>query len=405
MLLQNLLRCKKKKINNNKEIEGDIDDYMRCWDDGPCINLEDIMAQLNLVDCIRASNVCKSWRSLAVNRKNKIKTAQLPWLVLSHPCTKSLRFFDFSLGSFYNISLPRSTLFRWWYCGSSKGWLVIAKGWYFNPKLVLFNPNSGVQLQLPRLRTIPSFKDFLSENKYANYDITHFIEKIELSCSCEDTSNDCIVAASFYNQTTLALCRPGDKSWSVFKGGVDQINICDDILFYNGILYALIRCLDEDQDRDADAFAEAQDHSMRIGDDDIVVVVKLIPLDVSLRTSCLTLDPHIRVPANDFEGEWIVKNVGLISYLVESDGKLLIVHRIKNAIGSSVDPDGHSDLDLMVNEYVEMVVQIKRTMMFIIITMMILTMLMTMLIMDMVTTKETIYVAICIMMAAIIPFL
>ncbi|KAI9181766.1 hypothetical protein LWI28_018375 [Acer negundo] len=91
------------------------------------------MERLDLVDCIRASNICKSWRSVAVNRKKKIKTAQVPWL-LSHrdnhqPRTKSLRFFDFSLGSSYNISLPRSstTLFGWWYCGSSKGWLVIAK--------------------------------------------------------------------------------------------------------------------------------------------------------------------------------------------------------------------------------------------------------------------------------------
>ncbi|KAK4848806.1 hypothetical protein QYF36_017595 [Acer negundo] len=183
------------------------------------------MERLDLVDCIRASNICKSWRSVAVNRKKKIKTAQVPWL-LSHrdnhqPRTKSLRFFDFSLGSSYNISLPRSstTLFGWWYCGSSKGWLVIAK-----------------------------------------------------------------VAASFRDATTLALCRPGDKSWSIFKGGVNQ------------------------------------------------------------------------------KEEWIVKNVAFVSYLVESNGELLIVHRIKSVIGSTIHPNNPSSdlLDLMIMEDVETVAKLKR---------------------------------------------
>ncbi|TXG65032.1 hypothetical protein EZV62_012026 [Acer yangbiense] len=408
MLIQNLLKCKKKK----EEIEIDIDEYRRFWDDEPGI-VEDVMERLDLVDCIRASNVCKSWRSVAVNQKKKIKTAQVPWLVLSHrdnhqPRTKSLRFFDFSLGSSYNISLPRSstTLLGWWYCGSSKGWLVIAKGWYFNPKLVLFNPISGVQLQLPPLRTIPSFKDFLRENnKYdLDYDITCFIEKIELS-SCGDdthTSNNCIVAASFHDATTLAVCRPGDKCWSIFKGGVNQSNICADILFYNGILYALIYCVDENQYGNANAY-----HSLRIGDgddddDDDIVVVKLIPLDVSLRTSCLTLDPHIWVPVNDSEGEWIMKSVEFVSYLVESNCELLIVHRIKNVIGSTIDPKRPSSdvLDLMIMEDVETVAKLKTVKVVIIITMMlILIMSMTMLMME--TKETTLYSAVCIMVLLI----
>ncbi|KAK0583229.1 hypothetical protein LWI29_034881 [Acer saccharum] len=350
MLIQNLRR--KKKKNNNKQviIENDVN-HRRSWDDEvvSCVLGDIIVGRLNLFHCIRLSNVSKSWRSAVIQRKKKIKTAQVPWLVLSpdhhQPHTTSLKFFDFTLGCFGNISLP-TTLFGWWYCGSSKGWLVIVKGWYFNPKLVLYNPNSGVQLQLPRLRTIPSFKDFLREKRYDDYDITHFIEKIELSCSWEDTSNDCIVAASFYNQSTLALCRPGDKSWSIFKGsGVDhQSKFCEDILFYKGILYALI-IYDDDDDDDYDADADAietHDHSMRIGDVD--VVVKLIPVDNSLmRTSSLStidpLDPHIWVPVNDSEETWILKNVAFISYLVESNGELLIVHRIMNVIETPIDLD------------------------------------------------------------------
>ncbi|TXG65043.1 hypothetical protein EZV62_012037 [Acer yangbiense] len=324
-------------------------DHRRSWDDElvSCILGDIIVERLNLFHCIRLSNISKSWRSAVIQRKKKIKTAQVPWLVLSpdhhQPRTTSLKFFDFTLGCFGNISLP-TTLFGWWYCGSSKGWLVIAKGWYFNPKLVLYNPNSCVQLQLPRLRTIPSFKDFLRKKKY--YDIAHFIKKIELSCSCEDNSNDCIVAASFYNQySTLALCRPGDKSWRIFKGsGADHQSIfCYDILFYKGILYALIIYDDDDSDTDA---VETHDHSMRIedDDDDQDVVVKLIPVDTNLmRTSSLSiidpLDPNIWVPVDDSEETWMVKNVLLISYLVESNGELLIVHRIMNFMQSMIDLD------------------------------------------------------------------
>ncbi|KAK1575404.1 hypothetical protein Q3G72_005194 [Acer saccharum] len=350
MLLQNLRRKKKKKNNNKHAIIENDTDHRRSWDDElvSCILGDIIVERLNLFHCIRLSNISKSWRSAVIQRKKKIKTAQVPWLVLSpdhhQPRTTSLKFFDFTLGCFGNISLP-TTLFGWWYCGSSKGWLVIAKGWYFNPKLVLYNPNSCVQLQLPRLRTIPSFKDFLREKKYNDYDITHFIKKIELSCSCEDNSNDCIVAASFYNQySTLALCRPGDKSWRIFKGsGADhQCIFCEDILFYKGILCALI--IYDDNDADA-AVVETHDHSMRIGDDDNDqdVVVKLIPFDTLMRTSSLSiidpLDPNIWVPVDDSEETWIVKNVGCISYLMESNGELLIVHRIMNFMQSMIDLD------------------------------------------------------------------
>ncbi|KAI9180613.1 hypothetical protein LWI28_006564 [Acer negundo] len=215
MLLQNL-RCKK-KIKNNKQaiIENDTD-HRRSWDDElvSCILGDIIVEQLNLFHCIHLSHISKSWRSAVIQRKKKIETAQVPWLVLSPD--------------------------------------------HHQPR---------VQLQLPHLRTIPSFKDFLREKKYDDYDITHFIEKIELSCSCEDNSNNFIVAASFYNQSTLALCRPGDKSWRIFKGsGADHRSIlCEDILFYKGILYALINY--DDNDADA-AVVETHDHSMRIGDDD-----------------------------------------------------------------------------------------------------------------------------------------
>ncbi|KAK0582545.1 hypothetical protein LWI29_026871 [Acer saccharum] len=240
ILLQNLRRKKKKNNNNNKQaiIKNDMD-HRRSWDDElvSCILGDIIVERLNLFHCIRLSNISKSWRSAVIQRKKKIKTAQVPWLVLSpdhhQPRTTSLKFFDFTLGCFGNISLP-TTLFGWWYCGSSKGWLVIAKG----------------------------------------------------------------------------------------------------------ILYALIIYDDDDSDTDA---VETHDHSMRIGDDDDDqdVVVKLIPVDTNLmRTSSLSiidpLDPNIWVPVDDSEETWMMKNVLLISYLVESNGELLIVHRIMNFMQSMI---------------------------------------------------------------------
>ncbi|KAI9182057.1 hypothetical protein LWI28_021648 [Acer negundo] len=51
------------------------------------------------------------------------------------------------------------------------------------------------------------------------------------------------------------------------------------------------------------------------------------------------LDPNIWIPVDDSEETWIGKNVGCISYLMESNGELLVVHRIMNFMLSIIDPD------------------------------------------------------------------
>ncbi|KAK3184805.1 hypothetical protein Dsin_032091 [Dipteronia sinensis] len=223
-----MVRWKKKKKMNK-----DDDHSRRLWDELlPTDILESIMERLNLANCVRLSVVCKSWRSSAFLHLNEkiISTPPCSWLLLPHHQTgaaKYLKFFDFSgAGIFYDLPLP-------------KGCLVIGNSTDFTLTLFLFNPISGIRLPLPPLQTVPSFRHHVIQEypEFLGHDITEFVWKIEQSSS-DASSSSCIVAAIFYEQEALALCRTGDKSWTIFTQ-VDKDRGCVDVLFANGILHAL----------------------------------------------------------------------------------------------------------------------------------------------------------------------
>ncbi|KAI9181448.1 hypothetical protein LWI28_015097 [Acer negundo] len=338
-----LWRSKIKKKDHHDGVKQVFDDRDRCcccrWDQLPTDISETIVDRLSSdIDCVRLSMVCKSWRSSVKNR-TRTRT-RLPWLLLPPQDTKHLKFFDFSAGSFCNFTLPKS-LQGGKFCASSKGWLIIDKGPRFNPILFLYNPISGARFRLPSLKTIPSFQEYIREFKDV-YNITSYVDKIELS-SPDVSSKNCVVAATFFNQGTFALCRPEDKMWSIFRG-LDKNNSYPDILFFNGVLYALM-------------FSENLDitfttHNIRVGDGDgdrdDDVVLKLIPHGISLRAeagSCFTLNHPIDwIPLDQYETCWIAEKSILKSYLVESNGELLIIHKILNdicvIIGGDEDEDG-----------------------------------------------------------------
>ncbi|KAK2663078.1 hypothetical protein Ddye_001652 [Dipteronia dyeriana] len=227
LLVQNMMVRWKKKMNK------DDDHSRRLWDELlPTDILESIMERLNLSDCVRLSVVCKSWRSSASLHLNKkiIYNSPCSWLLLPHHQTgtaKYLKFFDFSgAGIFYDLPLP-------------KCWLVIGSSNDSTLTLFLFNPISGIQLPLPPLQTVPSCRHHAIQQcpEFFGHDITEFAWKIELSSS-DASSSSCVVAAIFYEQEGLALCRPRDKSWTIFPQ-VDKDQGCVDVLFSNGMLHAL----------------------------------------------------------------------------------------------------------------------------------------------------------------------
>ncbi|KAK1558348.1 hypothetical protein Q3G72_001374 [Acer saccharum] len=335
--LVKLLLWRSSKKKDHHGVKQVFDDRDRCcccrWDQLPTDVLETIVDRLSSdIDCVCLSMVCKSWRSSV---KNRTRTqTRLPWLLLPPQDTKQLKFYDFSAGSFCNFTLPKS-LQGGKFCASSKGWLIIDKGPRFNPILFLYNPISGARFRLPPLNTIPSFQEYVREFKDV-YNITSYVDKIELS-SPDVSSKNCVVAATFFNRGTLALCRPEDKMWSIFQG-VDKNNKCSDMLFFNGVLYVLMFSKNLDV-----TFAT---HSISVGDGDDDVVLKLIPHGISLRAeagSSFTLDHLIHwVPLDQNETSWIAEKGLFKSYLVESNDELLIVHKILNVISVIIigDEDG-----------------------------------------------------------------
>ncbi|KAK3193110.1 hypothetical protein Dsin_024420 [Dipteronia sinensis] len=127
-----------------------------------------IRARLNniVVDSVRLGAVCKCWRLVVLvhhqkSKINNVVTNQFPWLLLPQSLhDNNLRFFDLSAVNIYIISLPKN-LPEGLCCGYSKGLLAMATGEEFNPILVLFNPISCVQIRLPPVKKIPSFRDCL----------------------------------------------------------------------------------------------------------------------------------------------------------------------------------------------------------------------------------------------------
>lgn len=123
--------------------------------------MENIFRRLNLIDRVRFGGVCKSWRSL-VMQKHVRAAPQPPWLLLPHGRNcKSLSFFSICEGVVYDIKVTEAAK-GGWCIGSSRGWLIMASGTEYEPEVFLFNPFSGVRHNLPSLTTIfPSFFDYV----------------------------------------------------------------------------------------------------------------------------------------------------------------------------------------------------------------------------------------------------
>lgn len=328
----------------------------RNWEQLPSELVVKIVQKLDLADSIRLSVVCKHWRLIV--KENKQRNAQVPWLMLPHDrhdtsnCSNFLRFVDMSDGVFYNIKLPPNIVpgGGWCCCGSSKGWLAIIsmveKGHpksksksKFDPKLFLFNSISGIQVPLPSIATIPSFATFL-DNLEFGYDhnnvteLANFIKRVELlpssSSAVDVDARNCIVAAAtttalyIDDELELALCKPGDTKWTIFDKETeeeDDDKFISDILFYNGELHVLVLCKHE-----VISF-EIHTKYIMVGDHDHQVILRFIP------NNWMSLLPTIDTiwdPEDESEHlAWI------LPYLVESSqGELLIVHKIMDTVFS-----------------------------------------------------------------------
>jgi hypothetical protein len=253
---------------------------------------------------------------------------KLPWLLLPHDTQcESLKFYDLSRNKVHERNLPE-VLLGGVSVEVSKGWLAIAKeGKYirdtkyssylsFKPipdtEIYLFNPLSGAIHQLPSLSTlVPYYYSFVTNCIFnmGGFNVAEFIRRVELSSADPSKS---IIALRFNefeanNCGNLALCRLGDKCWSIFPRETNRDIEFRDILFYNGDLCVLSQKIEH-----------VETHIFKLAEDD-EVRIKFIPVSNAGR------NPFIEVERLRHDIATI-KHVFYEPYLVESvNGELLII--------------------------------------------------------------------------------
>jgi hypothetical protein len=146
-----------------------------------------------------------------------------------------------------------------------------------------------------------------------------------MKVSCGEPSEDCIVAATMNNSKILAFCKPGDKEWSVWEGGVnyDDEESCFylDIIFFEGSLFVLVG-MEMEMGMDgipAAGFGSSYSTCMEVGNREVMLTV--IPFSVL----DIILDPAVDIEDMIAREIGVLERAGRNFNLVESDGELLMV--------------------------------------------------------------------------------
>ncbi|OVA08883.1 F-box domain [Macleaya cordata] len=212
--------------------------------------LEMIAKKLTIyIDYVRFRAVCVKWRSILSPTPHHLP-CQLPWLMLRPgPQSGSRRgFFSISENKLRRLYLPEPHGSHC--CGSSQGWLVIVEQ---GPTILLLNPLTCIQFQLPSLTTFPNVldfnirkvgKEFLLQDSSDGHRYTHnldemryvFIKKVVLSSSPASPSSNYIAVAILNEIGELAFCKKGDEKWMLIK---DAGFYHEDVIYYKGLFYAV----------------------------------------------------------------------------------------------------------------------------------------------------------------------
>ncbi|KAF8395070.1 hypothetical protein HHK36_019010 [Tetracentron sinense] len=181
-----------------------------------------ILKRLTLPDYLRFGAVCKSWRSIEIEKAHP-PAPQFPWLMLRKSgYNANFSFFSLSEDRIYRLKLLEARGARC--CGSSEGWLVMAH--WKNLDMFLLNPFSKAQIQLPRQSSLHR----------ANRIKKAIVVLTEPNCDHSNGLANLMVVMIYGDSSKLAFCRPGDETWTCFE---DLFWPYSDIIFYNGKLYAI----------------------------------------------------------------------------------------------------------------------------------------------------------------------
>ncbi|XVF68067.1 hypothetical protein PTKIN_Ptkin10aG0173500 [Pterospermum kingtungense] len=289
------------------------------WDRLPACIWGLILQRLPLVDRVHASVVCKEWNSILK------ESVQPIWMLLFSDLLNkdnddALMYLDLSEGTLGTLNFPKALADEDKIFGASKGWLAFYNKTENNLPYLL-DPLSLTKIPLPPIPTT-----IVKTPKIVGH----------IEISSKDASQS-VVAATFHDGKTLALCRPKDKRWTVFEGLADKYSFAD-LLFCDGILYAFV---DSDEFEEETSF-EFQTHSMKLAGGDDRVNLKLLPSgDFQDIRPVIFLDDPIE------GGDIIEINSVGVPYMVESNGELLIVVKILDgSIFEEYDSNEEIDDDL-----------------------------------------------------------
>lgn len=183
------------------------------------IVLHDIFPRFNFPTWVRAAAVCRRWMQLALLAGPPLDLPLL-WITTASLIYNSL--FDLRSTPICRRPIPRLTRSVARIIGVHGQYILytvhIFSGRVWFIKIVIYNPFTGQNFQLPLLRHSPETSVLVGR----------------LSSIPDPSSNkDCLVAVA--NHTSLFICRHGDQDWV----SLPELHHIEDLLFYKDNLYCV----------------------------------------------------------------------------------------------------------------------------------------------------------------------
>uniref|UniRef100_A0A6P3ZN69 putative F-box protein At5g55150 n=1 Tax=Ziziphus jujuba TaxID=326968 RepID=A0A6P3ZN69_ZIZJJ len=250
------------------------------WTELPPIIFQVIFERLPLIDCISVSDVCKSWRSVFIQDPFSWERHGFPSLFMSNQKDKNKRTCISMIEKrAWEMELPEAHGKYCW--GSFHDWLILVKDLEcFYLEISLFNPFTRSKIDLP-----------------GAWNFYHKMVLSELP-----SSQKCICMLVHGQSGELAFCVPGAQSWHQYKL-VDEP--FEDAVFCNGSFYVLSNNYNIWQIDASNVFATISRHD----------------------ASPVAADSEIKNLFHEVNIAQRHTNDGVLKYLVESCGEVLLVCR------------------------------------------------------------------------------
>ncbi|XP_038686613.1 putative F-box protein At5g55150 [Tripterygium wilfordii] len=193
------------------------------WSDDYYISVSDYDTILSL------AIVSNTWQSIVKPFYLKLKPMMPPLILLTHASHCYL--FNIVREEFLAIQLPQ--LHRRWVRSCSHEWLLTITH-DFPYQIRLLNPLSRASIRLP-----PMWNRFEG------------LEELKVTVSTSPSDPNCVILARHAEESKLAFCRPGDRTWTRLRPAQNRYSSA---IFYKDQLYLieygtsdvlnLLRCID-----------------------------------------------------------------------------------------------------------------------------------------------------------------